>query len=173
MPHQLDFRLLGPLEVRDGSRSLALGGRKQRTLLAILLLHANEAVSDDLLTDGLWGEHPPKTAGTALQVHVAALRKLLPAERLERRAPGYLLHVEPEELDLARFERLCAEARGREPEEASAALAEALALWRARPLADFAYDAFAQSEIARLEELRLGAIELVATRVTVFRPAVG
>ena len=96
MPHQLDFRLLGPLEVRDGARSLALGGRKQRSLLAILLLHANEAVSDDVLTDGLWGEH-----------------HLLSAERLERRAPGYLLHIEPEELDLARFERLCAEARGR------------------------------------------------------------
>ena len=159
MPHQLDFRLLGPLEVRDDGRSLALGGRKQRSLLAILLLHANEAVSDDLLTDGLWGERPPKTAGTALQVHVSALRKLLSAERLERRAPGYLLHVEPEELDLARFERLCAEARGQEPEAAAATLAEALALWRGRPLADFAYDSFAQGEIARLEELRLGAIE--------------
>ena len=158
MPHQLDFRLLGPLEVRDDGRSLALGGRKQRSLLAILLLHANEAVSDDLLTDGLWGERPPKTAGP-LQVHVSALRKLLSAERLERRAPGYLLHLEPEELDLARFERLCAEARGQEPEAAAATLAEALALWRGPPLADFAYDYFAQGEIARLEELRLGAIE--------------
>jgi len=159
MPRQLDFRLLGPLEVRDGARSLPLGGRKQRSLLAILLLHANEAVSDDVLSDGLWGEHPPKTAATALQVHVAALRKLLSAERLERRAPGYLLHVEPEELDLARFERLCAQARGREPEAAAAALGEALGLWRGAPLADFAYEAFAQGEIARLEELRLGAIE--------------
>ncbi len=91
MSRPLDFRLLGPLEVRDGARSLALGGRKQCTLLAILLLRANEAVSDDVLTDGLWGEHPPKTAPTALQVHVSALRKLLSAERLERRAPGYLL----------------------------------------------------------------------------------
>jgi len=155
----VEYRVLGPLEVRDGARSLALGGRKQRTLLAILLLHANEAVSDDVLSDGLWGEHPPKTARTALQVHVAALRKLLSAKRLERRAPGYLLHVEPEELDLARFQRLCAEARGREPEAAAAALTEALALWRGRPLADFAYDTFAQVEIARLEELRLGAVE--------------
>ena len=159
MPHQLDFRVLGPLEVRDGDRSLVLGGRKQRSLLAILLLHANEVVSDDVLADGLWGEHPPKTAGTALQVHVSALRKLLSAERLERRVSGYLLHVEPEELDLARFERLCAEARGREPEAAAGLLAEALALWRGLPLADFAYDSFAQGEIARLEELRLGAIE--------------
>ena len=159
MPHQLDFRLLGPLEVRNAGRSLALGGRKQRTLLAILLLHANEAVSDDVLSEGLWGERRPKTAPTALQIHVANLRKLLPADRLERRAPGYLLRVEPEELDLVRFERRCAEARGREPEEAAAALVEALALWRGRPLADFAYDAFARGEIARLEELRLGAIE--------------
>jgi DNA-binding SARP family transcriptional activator/streptogramin lyase len=159
IPKSLDFRLLGPLEVRDDGRALALGGRKQRSLLAILLLHANEAVSDDVLADGLWGERPPKTAGTALQVHVSALRKLLSAERLERRAPGYLLHVEPEELDLARFELLCAEARGREPEAAAAALVEALALWRGRPLADFAYDSFAQGEIARLEELRLAAIE--------------
>ena len=159
MPHQFDFRVLGPLEVRHDGRSLALGGHKQRSLLAILLLRANEAVSDDVLADGLWGEHPPKTAGTALQVHVSALRKLLSAERLERRAPGYLLHVEPEELDLARFERLCAEARGREPEAAAGMLAEALALWRGQPLADFAYDGFAQNEIARLEELRLGAVE--------------
>ena len=159
MPLELDFRLLGPLEVHDDGRSLALGGRKQRTLLAILLLHANEAVSDDVLSEGLWGERPPKTAPTALQIHVANLRKLLPADRLEPRAPGYLLHLEPEELDLARFERLCAEARGREPEAAAVALTDALALWRGRPLADFAYDSFAQAEIARLEELRVAAIE--------------
>jgi len=159
MPLELDFRLLGPLEVHDDGRSLALGGRKQRTLLAILLLHANEAVSDDVLSEGLWGERPPKTAPTALQIHVANLRKLLPADRLERRAPGYLLHLELEELDVARFERLCAEARGREPEAAAVALTDALALWRGRPLADFAYDSFAQAEIARLEELRVAAIE--------------
>jgi predicted ATPase/DNA-binding SARP family transcriptional activator len=155
----LDFRLLGPLEVRDGERTLSLGGRKQRTLLAILLLHANEVVSTDTLIDGLWGERAPKTAGTALQVYVSNLRKLLSPERLETRSPGYLLHVQPEELDLARFERLAAEGNGDDPEATATALAEALSLWRGRPLADFAYDPFAQGEIARLEELRLGAIE--------------
>jgi predicted ATPase/DNA-binding SARP family transcriptional activator len=155
----LDFRLLGPLEVRDGDRPLALGGRKQRTLLAILLLHANEVVSSDTLIDGLWGERAPKTAGTALQVYVSNLRKLLSADRLETRSPGYLLHVEPEELDIARFERLAAEGNGRDPQAAASALGEGLALWRGQPLADFAYDSFAQGEIARLEELRLNAIE--------------
>ena len=159
MSRPLDFRLLGPLEVRDGDRSLPLGGRKQRTLLAILLLHANEVVSSDTLIDGLCGEQAPKTAGTALQVYVSNLRKILDPERLETRTPGYLLHVEPEELDLARFERLTAQPNGGDPEATATALAEALALWRGRPLADFAYDPFAQGEIARLEELRLNAIE--------------
>jgi predicted ATPase/DNA-binding SARP family transcriptional activator len=159
LPRPLDFRLLGPLEVRDGERTLSLGGRKQRTLLAILLLHANEVVSSDTLIDGLWGEHAPKTAATALQVYVSNLRKLLSPERLETRTPGYLLHVEPEELDLARFERLAAKGNGGDPEATATALTEALSLWHGQPLADFAYDPFAQGEIARLEELRLGAIE--------------
>jgi class 3 adenylate cyclase/DNA-binding SARP family transcriptional activator len=159
MSRSLDFRLLGPLEVREGDVSLALGGRKQRTLLAILLLHANEVVSGDTLIHGLWGEHAPKTAGTALQVYVSNLRKLLPPERLETRTPGYVLHVEPEELDLARFERLAAKANGGDSKAASTALDEALALWHGQPLADFAYEPFARAEIARLEELRMRAIE--------------
>jgi YVTN family beta-propeller protein len=147
------------LEVREGERSLPLGGRKQRTLLAILLLHANEVVSSDALIDGLWGERPPKTAGTALQVYVSNLRKLLSPERLETRSPGYLLHIEPEELDLGRFEQLAAQTNGDDPEASASALTEALTLWRGQPLADFAYDSFAQTEIARLEELRLTATE--------------
>ena len=159
MSRSLDFRLLGPLEVREGDVSLALGGRKQRTLLAILLLHANEVVSSDTLIHGLWGEHAPKTAGTALQVYVSNLRKLLPPERLETRTPGYMLRVEPEELDLARFERLAAKANGGGPKAAATALDEALALWHGQPLADFASEPFAQAEIARLEELRMRAIE--------------
>ena len=150
--------MLGPLEVRDDGRSLPLGGHKQRALLAILLLRANEVVSTDTLIDGLWGDHAPKTAATALQGYVSNLRKLLSPERIETRAPGYLLRVEPEELDLNRFARLVGEA-GREPEPAAAALGEALTLWRGQPLADFAYHSFAQAEIARLEELRLNAIE--------------
>jgi DNA-binding SARP family transcriptional activator len=158
MTRQLDYRLLGPLEVLDGTRALPLGGRKQRTLLAILLLHANEVVSTDTLIEGLWGERAPKTAGTALQVYVSNLRKLLSPERLETRTPGYMLHVKPEELDLARFERLASEGNGDDPQAAATALTEALTLWRGRPLADFAYDSFAQGEIARLEELRLAAV---------------
>ena len=159
MTRRLDFRLLGPLEVLDGARSLPLGGRKQRSLLALLLLHANEVVSIDSLMDGLWGERAPKTAGTALQVYVSNLRKLLSPERLVTRRPGYGLRVEPEELDLARFEGLCAQARGDEPAATATALGEALSLWRGPALCDFAYDSFAQGEIARLDELRLAALE--------------
>ncbi len=159
MTRRLDFLLLGPLEVRDGPRSLPLGGRKQRSLLALLLLHANEVVSSDALIDGLWGERAPKTARTALQVYVSQLRKLLSAERLETRKPGYVLHVHSEELDLGRFEALCAKAREDGPVASATALGEALSLWRGPALSDFAYESFAQGEIARLEELRLSALE--------------
>jgi DNA-binding SARP family transcriptional activator len=155
----MEFRLLGPLEVLDGDRLLALGGVKPRSLLALLLLHANEVVSTDRLIDELWGDEPPATAVKSIQVHVSKLRKELGEGRLATRTPGYVLHVLPSELDLARFEQLLAEADGATPESRSASLREALALWRGPALADLAYEQFAQTEIARLEEMRLAAIE--------------
>src|ERR687888_901597 len=144
----MEFRILGPLEVLEDGRQIDVGGAKQRALLAILLLHANEVVSSDRLIDALWEEKPPETALKALQVYVSGLRKVLGKERLETRPPGYRLRIAQDELDLARFQRL-AETDPR----------EALALWRGQPLSEFAYQRFAQAEIARLEELRLACLE--------------
>jgi DNA-binding SARP family transcriptional activator len=155
----MEFRLLGPLEVVDGERQLALGGVKPRSLLALLLLHANEVVSTDRLIDELWGDEPPATAVKSVQVHVSRLRKELGEDRLLTRAPGYVLRVSPSELDLATFEQLLAEAHGADPESQASTLREALALWRGPALADLAYEQFAQTEIARLEEMRLAVIE--------------
>jgi DNA-binding SARP family transcriptional activator len=135
--------------VRSNGVVLDLGGQKQRALLALLLLDANRVVSTDRLIEALWGERPTPTARKALQVYVSQLRKLLGPERVETKTPGYLLRVEPGELDLTLFEQFQAEDR----------LEEALALWRGRPLAEFAYEGFAQAQIARLEELRLVCLE--------------
>jgi DNA-binding SARP family transcriptional activator/class 3 adenylate cyclase len=166
----MDFQLLGPLEVRRQGGQVALGPAKQRALLAILLVHANELVSSDRLIEELWPE-PPETAANTLQVYVGRLRKALepargrgaPGELLITRAPGYLLRVEPDELDADRFQTLLSAGRSAhevdDPATAAARLHEALALWRGPALADFAYDPFAQAEIARLEELRLDALE--------------
>jgi DNA-binding SARP family transcriptional activator len=149
---RFEFRLLGPLEVLEDDRPLALGGPRQRAVLAILLTRANEAVSRDRLIDELWGETPPQTALNTLQYYVSQLRKLLGADRIVTQPPGYAIRVEPDELDLARFERLLEEGGGDRAREA-------LALWRGPALADFAYEEFAQAEAARLEELRLAALE--------------
>ena len=159
----MEYRVLGPLEVRDGEESLPLAGAKQRALLALLLVHANHVLSRDRLIDELWGGEPPETAVQSLQVYVSRLRKLLPADALLTRPPGYLLEVAPDELDLQRFERLLdagreALAQG-ESEEASRLLHDALALWRGPALAEFAFERFAQGEIGRLEDLRLAAVE--------------
>ena len=159
----MEYRVLGPLEVRDGERSLPLAGAKQRALLALLLLHANQMLSRDRLIDELWGEEPPETAVQSVHVYVSRLRKLLPAGTLVTRPPGYLLELEPDELDLRRFERLLAEGRKAlahdDPGRASRVLHDALALWRGPPLAEFAFEPFAQVEIGRLEDLRLAAVE--------------
>jgi DNA-binding SARP family transcriptional activator len=155
----MDFRLLGPLEVVEHDRLLALGGGRQRSLLAVLLLHANEVVSNDRLIDALWGQRPPPTAAKTVQVYVSRLRKRLGEGRLVTRAPGYLLCVERSELDLGRFEQLLGEARKADPADAADLLRRALALWRGPALADLAYEPFVQNEIARLEELRWAALE--------------
>ena len=155
----MQFRLLGPLEVAEQNTAAALGGVKQRSLLAILLLHANEVVATDRLIGELWGESPPATVAKSVQSYVMRLRRELGSERLSTRPPGYVLNVAPDELDLAVFERLRDEARRADPARAAQKLREALALWRGPPLADLAYEPFAQREIARLEELRLAALE--------------
>ena len=157
----MQFRILGPLEVADGRGPLPLGGASQRALLALLLLHANEVVSSDRLIDELWADAPPTSGATALQVRVSQLRKALgdAAPRLETRRPGYLFRLGREELDLERFSRLVGEADVAAPAVAAETLREALGLWRGPPLADLAYESFAQAAIRRMEELRLMAVE--------------
>jgi DNA-binding SARP family transcriptional activator len=155
----VEFSILGPLKVLDGGRDLTPGRAKQRALLATLLLHRNQVVGSDRLVEALWGEAPPATAATALHGHVSALRKLLGAERIGTHAPGYRLRVDTDELDLARFESLVAAARSAGPEERSARLREALALWRGDPLPDLRDESSAHRELLRLAELRVAALE--------------
>jgi len=161
----MDYRILGPLEAFDGDRRVSLGGGRQRAVLALLLLHGNEALTRDVIVDELWGENPPQTAAKVLQNCVSALRKELPggAETLRTAGGGYALRLEADELDRDRFERLLAAGRAalavEEHAEAAERLREALALWRGSPLSDFSYERFAQDEIARLEELHVAAVE--------------
>jgi DNA-binding SARP family transcriptional activator len=155
----LEFRLLGPLEVRDGERTIPVHRPKQRALLAALLLQVGRVVPRDRLVDQLWGEQAPRRAGHALENYVSQLRKLLGESVIRTRPPGYVLEVEPGQVDVLRFERLVADARAASGEERAARLRDALALHRGPPLADLAYEPFARREIERLEELRLGVLE--------------
>jgi DNA-binding SARP family transcriptional activator/DNA-binding beta-propeller fold protein YncE len=165
----MEFRLLGPLEVADRGRQVPVGAGKRRALLAILLLHANEVVAADRLIDELWGERPPATVAKSLHVHVSQLRKELGQGNgsgetiVHTRGSGYVVEVRPDDVDLLRFERLLADGRraaeADDPRRASDTLSRAIAIWRGAPLADFTYEPFAQREIARLEELRLLALE--------------
>jgi predicted ATPase/DNA-binding SARP family transcriptional activator len=154
-----DFRLLGPLELVRNGRALAIGGARQRALLALLLLNANEVLTRERLIDGLWGDEPPETARNSLQVAVHTLRKLLGSERIVTYGPGYVLRVEPHELDLERFDALVERARAEPPAAAADTLRDALALWRGPALADVPDAPFATTERDRLEELRLAALE--------------
>ena len=160
------FRLLGPLEVDDGDHPLPLGEGRHRTVLVLLLLHRNEAVPSERLIDALWGEAPPPTAAKVLQNHVSRLRRALgdrEGQRLQTRGRGYLLAVDGGEVDVDRFEALVREGGEALADEraadARARLLEALALWRGPPLAEVAYEEFAQAEIARLEEQHATAVE--------------
>jgi YVTN family beta-propeller protein len=162
----MDFRILGPLEVLEQERACDVGGGRQRAVLALLLLHANEIVSSDRLIDELWSTGPPPSASKIVQVHVSRLRKVLNGVGegiLLTRGHGYMLRVQPGELDRDRFHGLVEEGRralaAGDPEKAAERLRSALALWRGPPLAEFAYDSFAQDEIARLEELHVAALE--------------
>src|SRR4051794_29117385 len=167
----MEFRILGPVEVAQGDRAVALGSRKERALLAVLLLHANEVVPAEQLIEELWGDAAPATAAKSVQIYVSQIRKELrnggapggDDDALLTRAGGYVLEVAPSALDAWRFERAVDDGRralqGGDPDRAARRLREALAQWRGPPLADFRYDAFAQAEIARLEELHVGALE--------------
>jgi predicted ATPase/DNA-binding SARP family transcriptional activator len=176
----MDFRILGPLEVLDESRAITLGGSKQRALLALLLLHANETLSTDRLIDELWGERPPANAAKTVQMQISRLRKALAdngsANLVVTRERGYELAVDPERLDSHRFERLVAEGRSElasgDPERALSTLDEALSLWRGAPLAELAHEPFAQREVARLDDLRVDALErLVEAKLALGRHA--
>ena len=165
------FGILGPLEATRDAEPVDLGAAKQRALLAILLIHANQVVPIDRLIDDLWGASPPPTAGSALQVYVSALRKALepdrparaPATVLVTQAPGYLIRVGVQQLDLLQFETLVGQGRAAlgagGAADAARLFSDALALWRGPALAEFAYESFAEREAARLEELRLSATE--------------
>jgi DNA-binding SARP family transcriptional activator/WD40 repeat protein len=159
----VDFRILGPLEVVHDNEPLVLGAAQQRALLAVLVLHRGEAVSIDRLIDELWGERAPATAAKTVQVYVSQLRKALGAGVIVTHGRGYRLAVDPEQVDAGQFEALRAEGR-RALAEGDAArakdrLCSALGLWRGEPLADFAYEPFAQGAIGRLQEARLAALE--------------
>ena len=159
----MDFRILGPLEVRDGDREVRLRGGKQRALLALLLVNADRTLAVERIVDELWGEDVPETAQKMVQIYVSHLRKVLPPGTLHTRPPGYAVVLEREQLDLHRFETAVAAARaaldaGR-AQEAADGFGEALSLWRGPALAEFAVEPFAQPEGARLEELRVSALE--------------
>lgn len=159
----VEFRLLGPLEASVKGETVALGGRRQRAVLALLLLEANRVVSTDRLIDGVWGERPPPAAEVTLRGYVSRLRKAVGSDLLQTAPAGYRLAARNDQVDLGRFHRLLSE--GREaladgaPGRAAALLRDALELWRGRPLADLADAPFAVTEAERLEELRLAALE--------------
>lgn len=162
--------MLGPVEVARGDSIVDLGVLKQRALLALLLINANEVVSTDRIIDELWRESTGRDREKALWVVVSRLRTALEPDRKKRsdgsillsRPPGYVLSVDPSSVDANRFEALATEGRGlleTEPAEASLVLREALGLWRGHALEEFMYEAFAEAEVTRLEELRLATLE--------------
>jgi YVTN family beta-propeller protein len=164
----VEFRILGPLEVRDNGSVLELGGAKQRAVLALLLLQANEVVALDRLIDGIWGERPPDTAAAAVHGSVSRLRKVLepsgaPYHVIRTQAPGYVFAAGPEAVDRYRFERLAAEGKAALDEgdalRSADLLREALALWRGPALADIAFTIADRTELDRLDEEWLSAVE--------------
>jgi DNA-binding SARP family transcriptional activator/DNA-binding beta-propeller fold protein YncE len=161
----MEFRILGPLEVLDDGAPVPLGTLKERVVLAVLLLHANEVVSRERLVDELWGPAPPPTARKAISVYLSKLRKTLARDgrdSITAAGAGYRLSVDPERLDSARAQRLVAEARARiaggDVGGAGRLLQDALALWRGPTLAGLSLEAQGRDEVARLDELRLGAV---------------
>jgi predicted ATPase/DNA-binding SARP family transcriptional activator len=159
---RLAFGVLGPLELRRDGEPVALGGERQRALLAVLLVRANELVRVEELVDQLFGEQRSEAAIGALRVAVSRLRRLLGDDVLLTRAGGYVLQVGPEQLDATVFERLFREGQRLlacgDPAPAAERLRQGLALWRGAPLGDVSQLECFQGEIRRLEELRLMAV---------------
>ena len=159
----MKVRILGPFQLENDGRQVTIGGVRQRAVLARLSLQANEVVPSEQLLVDLWGEDSPQGAANALQAAISRLRRVLPPGRLITKAPGYVLWIFPDELDVRQFERLLAEGRDAlaagAAAEAARTLGQALSLWQGPPLADFRYEPFAQAEIARLEELHLTCLE--------------
>ena len=151
----MEFLILGALEARNGQRSVPLGAPKPRTVLGVLLLHADEVVPTTRLVEELWGERPPATAEKLVQGYVHALRKHLGSQTVETVGHGYRLRLDEHTLDLVEFQRLT-EAAGRAPlEEAVELRGRALSLWRGPPLADVVLEGQARHEVGRLTELHL------------------
>jgi ABC-type transport system substrate-binding protein/DNA-binding SARP family transcriptional activator/DNA-binding beta-propeller fold protein YncE len=157
---QVRFSILGPIEVHADDGPLPLGGRRQRSVLAALLLAPNAVVSRDELIAAAWDERPPSSVQQSLDSYVSRLRRVVGSERVERHSPGYLIRIADGELDLQRFEALVAQARDADPGTAAELLREALELWRGPALADLRYEPFAQEAARRLEEQRLEALEI-------------
>ena len=158
----MQFRVLGPLEVDAGSGPIPLGGPKQRAVLAHLLLHPNQLVPSGALIDELWGDEPPETARNTLQTYMSHLRKALGEGRLVWRSPGYVLSVDPSELDSSRFDDLVRDAKKAlavDPSVGVSLLDDALALWRGPAFADVAEEASLLAEASKLDDLRLAAQE--------------
>ena len=152
----MEFAILGPLEVLDQHRRIEVSSTKERLLLAVLVVHANEVVSTDRLIEVLWGAQPPATAANTLQIHVSHLRRALEPDRAPRardgvlrtRGHGYVLEAAPGSIDAVRFEWLAREGRDvllRDPKQAAETLRAALSLWRGEPLAEFGFELFAQA----------------------------
>jgi DNA-binding SARP family transcriptional activator/WD40 repeat protein len=157
---RVQFRVLGPLEVDAGDGPIPLGGPKQRAVLANLLVRANQVVPADTLIDALWGDDSPDKARNTLQTYVSNLRRPLGDSRLQGRPPGYVLHLDPIELDADRFDSLVREARKTlpvDPMVAASMLEDALGMWRGPALADLADQPSLLAESARLDDLRLDA----------------
>ncbi len=159
----MQFGILGPLLVTTGGDSIDLPSAKQRTLLAILLIHANEVISVDRLTDLLWENDLPEDPANALRFHVSKLRDSLQIrEAIATEAPGYVLHVEATHLDTLRFDELAANARELAPHDVDQALTmmnEALGLWRGPVLAEFEYSLFARETALHYNEKRISLLE--------------
>jgi predicted ATPase/DNA-binding SARP family transcriptional activator len=159
VPAAVTYAILGPLEARRGGAVVPLGEGRSRALLAALLLEAGSVVTRDRLVDALWGDRPPATAAKIVQVYVSRLRESLGADAIRTHGSGYAVAADAEAVDAAVFERLVEGARAAPPARALALLDQALALWRGQPLADLDGAGFAEAEIARLEQLRLEAVE--------------
>lgn len=156
----VEIRILGPVEAVDGGEPVALGGLRERSLLALLALSPGQTLSSDLIIDQLWGEDLPANPANALQALVSRLRRALGAGVIVTKAPGYLLDVPPDAVDASKFHNLVDAAQAEpDPRQRGQQFRKALSLWRGAPLAEFALEEFAQRDRAALEELQLLAIE--------------